>query len=169
MALNKSGFGAGTKGGVRSQFGVVSSTPPSTPGLFELLAPRQGFPKLSQRAGLGSPTPGNPCSLQTGVMSGRGRGSEAPAGSSGGSLASAPSSGLPLSRDCIPGLPSVGLARSQLSSRLDRALVGLGRQPGRLLLPWEATNTCPPSPAVPLGPRTRLGFHSGVQVGDGEV
>lgn len=24
-----------------------------------------------------------------------------------------PSSGLPLSRDCIPGLPSVGLARSQ--------------------------------------------------------
>ncbi|XP_032720467.1 uncharacterized protein LOC116871756 [Lontra canadensis] len=83
VALSKSGFGAGTKGGVRIQFGVLSSTSPSTPGLFVLLASRQGFPKLSQRAGLGSPAPGNPWSLQAGVKSGRGRGprhEEAPPG-----------------------------------------------------------------------------------------
>lgn len=127
--------------------GVLSSTPPSTPGLFALLASRQGFPKLSQRAGLSSPAPGNPWSLQAGVKSGRGRGTEARGGSSGGSRALAPSSGLPLSRDRVPGLPSVGLARSRLSSRPYRALVGLG-----LLFPRGAPSTCLPPQLCYLGP-----------------
>lgn len=55
------------------------------------------------------------------------------------------------------------------SSRRDRALAGLGRQPGRLLLPRGAIDTCPPPPSVPLGPHARPGFHSRAQVGAREV
>lgn len=86
------------------------------------------------------------------MKSGRGRGTEARGGSSGGSRALAPSSGLPLSRDRVPGLPRVGLARSLLSSRPYRALVGLGRQLGRLLFPRGATSTCLPPQLCYLGP-----------------
>lgn len=84
-----------------------------------------------------------------------------------GSQKLAPSTRLPLSRDCIPGLPSLGLARSQLSSsRLPgRALMGLGRQAGRLLLPRGATPPAPPPNRATPGPIPAWGSTPGLRWG----
>lgn len=150
MALNKS-LGL-DKGRRQAPVGVVFLHPalgshPLVSQLFLPLAVCQGFPKLAKRAGLGLPTPGSPWSLQAGVKKGTREGSRGAGRLLQGSKKLAPSTRLPLSRDCIPGLPSLGLARSQLlsSSRLPgRALVGHGRQPGRLLLPLAATPPAPP-------------------------
>lgn len=67
-------------------------------------------------------------------------------GSIGGSLGLAPSTRLPLSRDCIPGLPglpSLGLEPSQLSSN---RLLGTLLQPERRLLLDGATPPVRPIP-----------------------
>lgn len=113
---------------VRLHFGAIFLHPTAAPTYQRLgstlLASCQGFPKLSKRAGLALPAPGSPWRLQAGVKNESGR---EPSYSSGGSLELAPSTRLPLSRDRIPSLPSLGLARSQLpsSSLVGRALVEL--------------------------------------------
>lgn len=172
MALNKSLVL--DKGRRQAPVGVVFLHPalgshPLVSQLFLPLAVCQGFPKLSKRAGLGLPTPGSPWSLQAGVKKGIREGSRRAGRLLQGSKKLAPSTRLPLSRDCIPGLPSLGLARSQLlsSPRLPgRALVGLGRQPGRLLLPLAATPPAPPpNCATTPGPIPAWGSPPGLRWG----
>lgn len=122
MALNKSGFGL-DKG--RGQARVWGRLPPPcrplplasvqalpTPGILP------GGSQAIQKSWASFASPWgsleSPGLCEERINQGRGRRNRE--GSSGIWLELAPSSGLPLSRDCIPGLPSLGLTHSLLSS-----------------------------------------------------